>query len=292
MTGFGNATKQSDAAYVVVELKAVNNRYLKVSMRLPDFLGRFESDIEKLLREKIGRGSVQLAIRVRLNAQVTGYSIDQSVLRQYVEQVSAAANELDAHIGAVPQLADLLPLPGVIAEAEVTADLMEVVWPTVESALREALEHFHEFRRTEGESMKDDLTLQCATIRQKVDEVAEHAPEVVSDYRAKLLDRLQRALAESDVQIHENDLIREVALFADKCDINEEITRLRSHLKQFDGFLSGEKSMGRKLEFLGQEMFREINTIGSKANNVSIAHGVVEMKAAIERIREVLQNVE
>ena len=140
--------------------------------------------------------------------------------------------------------------------------------------------------------MLEDLSRQCQTIDEQVDRVSELAPGVVSEYRQKLLDRLRSAMEESGVSISESDVIREVAIYADRCDINEEITRLRSHLQQFRTFLEGDQSLGRKLEFLGQEMFREINTIGSKANNVEIAHHVVEMKAAIERIREVLQNVE
>ena len=140
--------------------------------------------------------------------------------------------------------------------------------------------------------MQDDLHRQSRVISNQLDEVSRLAPEVVSAYRTKLMQRLSKAVADSGVTIAESDVMREVAVFADRCDINEEITRLRSHLQQFDTFLNGNASLGRKLEFLGQEMFREINTIGSKANNVAIAHNVVEMKAAIERVREVLQNVE
>ncbi len=288
MTGFGNASQQNEAATVAVELKAVNNRYLKVSMRLPDFLGRFEPDIEKLIREDIARGAVQLSFRVRLLSQNSGYSINQDVLARYMEQVST----LPDFSGASAGIADLLPLPGVVTESEVSPDSVVSVWPLIKNTLKEALQHFHEFREREGESMRQDLKLQCQTIAAKVDDVAAHAPEVVAEYRDKLLERLKRAVSDSEVEVDQNDLLREVALFADKCDINEEITRLHSHLQQFHTFLDDEKSMGRKLEFLGQEMFREINTIGSKANNVKIAHSVVDMKAAIERIREVLQNVE
>lgn len=289
MTGFGNATSQSEAAYVAVELKAVNNRYLKVSMRLPDFLARFEADLEQLIREQVGRGTVNLSIRCRLNAQSSGYSIDASVLRRYAEQSAQFADDLGKP---APDLADFLSLPGVITEQEVTPDLLASVFPVIKSTVQEALDQFDEFRRKEGESMLSDLAGQCSAIETQVELVAEHTPEVVADYREKMLDRVRRTLADTDANVSENDLIREVAVFADKCDINEEITRLGSHIDQFRQFLDSEKSMGRKLEFLGQEMFREINTIGSKANNVTIAHSVVEMKGAIERIREILQNVE
>ncbi|MEO2012738.1 MAG: YicC/YloC family endoribonuclease [Fuerstiella sp.] len=292
MTGFGNALRQSDSAYVSIELKAVNNRYLKVSMRLPDVVARFESDIEKLVRQNIARGAIQLSFRVRLTSQSSGFSIDRSVLDSYLQQLAEVTNELSAEKVSPVALSDLLQLPGVVSESELSVESVESVWPTLEAALRETLEQFHDFRRTEGESMLQDLKLQCNSIEQQVDEVEKYAPVVVSEYREKLLERVRKAIQDTDVPLKDKDVIREVALFADRCDINEEITRLRSHIQQFHRFLDDKKSLGRKLEFLGQEMFREINTIGSKANNVTIAHSVVEMKAAIERIREVLQNVE
>ena len=292
MTGFGNAVRQSESAYVSIELKAVNNRYLKVSMRLPDVVARFESDIEKLVRENIARGAIQLSFRVRLTSQSSGYSIDRTVLDTYLQQVAAVTKELPAEKVSPAALSELLQLPGVVSESELSVETVESVWPTLESALRETLDHFQDFRRTEGESMLQDLKLQCDSIEHQVAEVEKHAPVVVSEYREKLLERVRKAIQDTEVPLADKDVIREVAMFADRCDINEEITRLRSHIQQFHRFLDDEKSMGRKLEFLGQEMFREINTIGSKANNVTIAHNVVEMKAAIERIREILQNVE
>jgi uncharacterized protein (TIGR00255 family) len=292
MTGFGNASRRTDSLSVSAEIKAVNNRYLKLSMRLPDSMTRFESAIEKLIRKGIARGAVQLSLRVKFLAGASGYSIDEDVLQSYLEQLNAVTHKNDISVGDPPALADLLQLPGVITEADVSAEAENEVWPVVQDTLSEALKHFHDFRQKEGRSMKDDLQLQCRTISDHVDTIAQFAPTVVSEYRQKLLDRVRKAVEDAAVQVEEKDIIRDVALFADRCDINEEITRLRSHLQQFDRFLEDEQSLGRKLEFLGQEMFREINTIGSKANNVTIAHDVVEMKAAIERIREVLQNVE
>jgi len=292
MTGFGNAVVQSEHAYASAELKAVNNRYLKLSMRLPDMVARFESDIEKLIRTVITRGSVQLSLRIRSNAETDGHTINSAVLNQYLVQLHELQLSLPLNDSSPPALTDLLQLPGVIVETELTPDAVESLWPIVKEVLTSALAHFDDFRRSEGDSMLQDLKLQCQTIETQVDVVQAHAPTVVAEYREKLLDRVRKAIAEADVAIEGKDVIREVATFADKCDINEEITRLRSHIEQFHRFLDSDTSMGRKLEFLGQEMFREINTIGSKANNVTIAHNVVEMKAAIERIREVLQNVE
>ena len=140
--------------------------------------------------------------------------------------------------------------------------------------------------------MLRDLRLNAGIISEQLMQVADLAPQVVASFRDRLLERVKELLATSDVSVDSSDLIREVSIFSERCDINEEITRLRSHLEQFETFLQGDSSQGRKLEFLSQEMFREVNTIGAKANNVAIAHSVVEMKSAVEKIREVLQNVE
>lgn len=294
MTGFGNASHSSEEASVSVELKAVNNRYLKVSMRLPEAVARFESDVEKLIREHIARGSVQLSFRIRTNSGSNGFAIDADVLKSYADQLTqfGESNPLISTGVRTPALTEFLQLPGVVAEAEVSTNAEETVWPLMKSALLETLQQFDAFRKQEGESMRVDLALQCSTIESQLAEVEQKAPDVVTGYREKLLERVRKAIGDTEIPIEDKDVIREVAIFADRCDINEEVTRLRSHIQQFETFLNGEKSLGRKLEFVSQEMFREINTIGSKANNVGIAHCVVEMKAAIERIREVLQNVE
>lgn len=288
MTGFGNSTAATDAISVSVELRAVNNRYLKLNLRLPDTVNRFEHRIEKLVRSRIARGAVQLSLRVRFPRGTTGYLINADVIQDYRRQLESLSDENNQ----LPGLTDLLMLPGAVAESDLLPETMDSFWPAIEQAVSASLDQFEQFRQTEGQQMQDDLHRQCQLISDQVDEISKLAPGVVSEYREKLLERITKAVGESGVTMTEADVIREVAVFADRCDINEEITRLKSHLKQFDTFLSGDESLGRKLEFLGQEMFREINTIGSKANNVAIAHNVVEMKAAIERIREVLQNVE
>jgi len=288
MTGFGNATVETDVMSVSVELRAVNNRYLKISTRLPDSLGRFESRIEKLIRNRIARGSVQLSLRVRFPDSVRGWVIDAGVLSAYRQQLDSLQESPSIGV----ETKDLLMLPGVVVESEPLPELVDSIWSVVEQAVADSLTQFDQFRKDEGRSMEDDLRRQCRVIIQLLDAVAEQAPQVVAEYRKKLLERVTRAIQEIGVSVEQKDVMRDVAIFADRCDINEEITRLRSHLDQFTRFLNSDQSMGRKLEFLGQEMFREINTIGSKANNVVIAHSVVDMKAAIERIREILQNVE
>lgn len=288
MTGFGNATFDADGVHVSSEIKSVNNRYLKLSVRMPDSVARFEADIEKLVRSRVARGSIQLTLRVRFHGGQSEYRIDPAVLKSYQQQLSEVSLKDSVHAN----LAHLLQLPGVVTETELPDDLVNSLWPMIETCLTEALDHFDDFRQREGESMRQDLERQCEVIETSVSRVAELAPRVVAEYRDKILDRVRRLISDATISVSENDVIREVALFSDRCDINEEITRLRSHTEQFLRLLNGTTSQGRKLEFIGQEMFREINTTGSKANNVEIALSVVEMKAAIERMREVLQNVE
>jgi uncharacterized protein (TIGR00255 family) len=288
MTGFGNSSLTKEGVHVSSEIKSVNNRYLKLSVRLPDSVARFEAEIEKLIRNRISRGAVQLSIRVRFLSGQSEYRIDSDLLRSFQRQLA----ELSDGTTSSASLGDLLSLPGVVSETELPDEFVNSLWPAVEVSLHEALDHFEDFRRREGESMRVDLQKQCEVIETELIQVATLAPQVVMEYRDKILDRVRRLIGDSSVTIGENDVIREVALFADRCDINEEITRLRSHTEQFRRLLNGDSSQGRKLEFIGQEMFREINTIGSKANHVTIALSVVEMKAAIERLREVLQNVE
>jgi uncharacterized protein (TIGR00255 family) len=288
MTGFGNASLHHGGVHVSSEIKSVNNRYLKLSVRMPDAVARFEAEIEKLVRSRVTRGSIQLSIRVRFLSGQSEYRIDNELLKSYRDQLQGFE---DGQGGSVP-VAQLLTLPGVVTQTDLPDELVNALWPAVEASLNESLDHFDDFRRREGESMRVDMDRQCHVIESSVQQVATLSPQVVTEYRDKILERVRRLIADAPITIGENDIIREVALFADRCDINEEITRLRSHTDQFRRLMNGDTSQGRKLEFIGQEMFREINTIGSKANHVTIALSVVEMKAAIERMREVLQNVE
>lgn len=290
MTGFGASKGQNERLNVAVEVRAVNNRYLKVSSRFPDAYASLEGEIERVVREHVARGTVTVAFDVRPVAGMSASKLNVDVLTAYWTQVKDLSRELT--VGLPADMAGLLLLPGVVSDSGRGELDAERDWPLLKESLEEALGKFKEFRVREGHSMREDLRLNGRVIASSLDEVAKTASEVVQQYRDKLLDRIREMLKGTNVVISESDLIREVSLYADRCDINEEITRLRCHLEQFEAFLSDKVSQGRKLDFLIQEMFREVNTIGSKANNVSLARHVVEMKSAVERIREVLQNVE
>jgi uncharacterized protein (TIGR00255 family) len=211
-------------------------------------------------------------------------------LTSYWSQLQASAKKLGAPAPA--EIGYLLSAPGVVADESRRSVDLQADGETIRRLLKEALAKLHVFRAEEGRSMERELADNAKTIAARLNEVTGLAPQVVTEYRAKLLERVRQLLKDSGVPAADSDLIREVSIFADRSDINEEITRLRSHLDQFQAFIREPASTGRKLDFLSQEMNREVNTIGSKANNVPIAHGVVEMKAAIEKMREILQNVE
>jgi uncharacterized protein (TIGR00255 family) len=193
---------------------------------------------------------------------------------------------------AAVSLESLLALPGVVDEDDAARRDAAGDWPLFSQAVEAAVQDMERMRAEEGRPMAVDMAANCREIGKALDRVEKRSPYVVDAYRARLEERVKRALAEFDITLNAGDLIREVSLFADRSDISEEIVRLRSHIDQFEKTLSAEESSGRKLDFLSQEMFRETNTIGSKANDVEIAHAVVEMKGGIERIREMVQNVE
>ncbi|MBN69803.1 MAG: YicC family protein [Gimesia sp.] len=290
MTGFGSSTAENDRLSVQAEIRTVNNRYLKISTRYPDFYAKLGSQIEKLLRSAITRGTVNLTLRIDHLNRKSVYLLDDQVVQQYWEQLKKLTEE--CHLPLPDSLDRLLTLPGAVIDNDSRTHTPESDWPLIEEAIKGALIELTEFRQKEGESAQADLQSSNKTIGEQLETVKQKAPQVVTSYRDRLHQRLTDLLKDQEVELDPDSLIREVSLFADRCDINEEISRLTCHLEQFDTILNSETSQGKKLEFLVQEMFREINTIGSKANDVEISHAVIEMKLAVEKIRENVQNVE
>lgn len=289
MTGFGEARQAAGVYQVAVEIKSVNNRYFKLNLKCPESLSRRENDIEKLLREHVSRGTLSVAIRIDKSGGGAVYRLNTLVLADYWRSIQGQAKELGAPI---PDLTSLCELPGVVEGSNWTAEETEAVWPSVEVTIKEAVTSLQRFRQKEGQALADDLAFNVKLIETEAAEIAKHATEVVRDYRDRLVERVTELLKGTDVTIDPASMTREVSLFADRCDINEELTRLKSHFRQFEKFVGEQTSQGRKIEFLLQEMFREVNTLGAKANSIEISHRVVEMKAALEKMREVIQNLE
>ena len=284
MTGQGSATLTADGITVTVEIRAVNNRHLKINLRCPDSLIALESVIEKSIRSVVGRGTVNVNIKVEKHSRAGDFSIDLDLLTSYRQQLQT---ETTADVSTDT----LLSLPGVVTSKS-GADNSDASRSLILRVVEEALFQFNQMRVTEGEALSSDLDLQIERLTALIVEIRQHAPLVIQRYSARLTEKLNQLLQQHNVTLSDSDLAREIGIFADRCDITEEVVRLDSHLKQFRDVMESQISQGRKLDFITQELFREINTIGSKANDASIANCVVESKTVVERIREQVQNCE
>lgn len=290
MTGHGEARREEAGRTIAVEVRTVNNKYLKLTVRAGDRYASLEPLIEAVVRQQIRRGSIQVTVWVDRAPSPDDFRLNEVVLASYRGQLERIEEHL--RLTEPIRLESLLGLPGVVDERVRNQSDVESEWPSIEGTLVQAMENLQQMRRREGGAMAADLTANRQEIAAQLERIAGRAPGVVDAYRARMLERVGSWLKEFNLQVAGGDLVREVGLFAERCDISEEIVRLRSHLGQFDAILASPESNGRKLEFLTQEMFRETNTIGSKANDAEIALHVIEIKAAIERMREMIQNVE
>jgi uncharacterized protein (TIGR00255 family) len=289
MTGHGEAHQHADGLSIAVEIRTVNNRYFKLNLRVTDGYLALEPHVELLVRQQIRRGTVQMSVQIGREHTADDFRINTAVLTGYVQQLE---NAFGVALGYGTNVTPLLALPGVVEEPATSLDVVETQWPMVEGVVNEALGRLAKMRIDEGRSMAADLAANARSIAAELARVEARAPQVVAAYRTRLTEKLNKLLAEVGGRIEAADVVREVGVFAEKGDISEEIVRLKSHLEQLEAVLAHSESQGRKLDFLVQEMFRETNTIGSKANDAEIARHVIEMKTAIERMREMIQNVE
>jgi uncharacterized protein (TIGR00255 family) len=289
MTGFGSAAADDHGIACTVEIRSVNNRFFKAVIKLPDKLANLEPEIDRTLRETIGRGSLVLAVSVKDQLSTASISINAAVLKTYVDQIESLAQHLNrpTHV----DLAGLLALPGVV-EAGEEADYLATHQALVMGLAKGALGHLNEMRKREGAALWADLQKHLEVIRTSLEKIATMAPQVVRAYHEKLKTRVNQMVSEAKLSLSDQDLLKEVALFADRADISEEISRLGGHLEQFVNVCEREDQAGRKLDFISQEMLREANTIASKANDAAIARLTVDIKSAIDRIKEQVQNVE
>jgi uncharacterized protein (TIGR00255 family) len=290
MTGFGEARSQTDGLAVAVEVRTINSRHFKLSFRASEGYAALEPEIEAVTRETIRRGTVQLNLRVDRQASVDDYRINTAVVENYrrqLEQYTGRSEWNDPN-----DMRMLLSLPGAVDETSIGNHDPHGDWPRIEPVVIAALSATAKMRAEEGVALAADLAHNGRQILELLDAITKRSPEVTQSYQSRLKQRVEQALSELNVTVEPADLLREVSLFADRSDVSEEIVRLRSHLQQYEAALMLPESSGRKLEFIAQEMGREINTIGSKANDAEISRLVVEIKTALERIREQIQNVE
>ncbi|MFH1266045.1 MAG: YicC/YloC family endoribonuclease [Planctomycetota bacterium] len=290
MTGYGEAQQQRSGLAVSVEVRTINSRYLKLSVRTSDGYGSIESLVESIVRKRVRRGTIQVNVRIDRARAPEDYRINVDVLDSYHQQLQAIESRWNP--SQPISLESLLLLPGVVSEDSAGSVDAGEDWPVIRETVEAAIHSLDQMRTEEGRAMAADLKANCRAMAASLDEVQRRAPLVVEAYRARLEERLKKTLAELDMTLEPADVLKEVGLFADRSDISEEIVRLRSHLDQFLATIESPENSGRKLEFLTQEMVREANTIGSKASDVEISRHVIEIKAALERIREMIQNVE
>ena len=290
MTGQGEAVVQAGDLAVRAELRSTNNRYFKLSLKLSEGYATLEPRLERLIRQQVRRGSVHLSLKIDIPEKRTNLQINETTLTSIHRQLTALPG------AETLELRDLLPallsLPGVVESHGNEAADVEQHWSTIETAVHQAVGKMCEMRSTEGQAMAADLTDNLNRITSLVNEVQARAPEVTTAYQQRLLDRLNKLLTEHVLTVEPADVVREVGLFVDRSDISEETVRLSSHLELFSVELESPEAQGRKLDFLTQEMFREANTIGSKANDSHISALVIDIKTYIERMREMIQNVE
>jgi len=290
MTGFGEAHVETDGLRVSVEVRAVNHRFLKTAVRVTEGYTAFVPLVEGVLRQRMRRGTVHAQVRIALTQLVHRFRIDERMLECYWRQLEDLRNRWQ--LAEPVPLATLLSLPGVVV-AETQPELSESdCWPVVEKALRQALDEMDRMRAEEGRAMLVSAKSICDQALRIVEQVQARMPAMLEAYRLRLHERLTALLAERQMMLEPGDLLREVALLAERSDIEEEVTRLRSHFDQFVRLLDSEQCTGRRLEFLTQEMHREVNTIGAKVSDLAVAQMVVDLKTCVERLREMVQNIE
>lgn len=292
MTGFGAASGEADGSRYAVEIRAVNGKFYKSSVRLPDELLPLEPEVDQVVSRRLGRGSVTISVRFTPAPGAVAAAVNRAVVGAYLEQVVAAVPEsLKERVRIDP--ATLLSLPGALAP-ESGDHLLASARATLGTLVEEACDRLLEMRRREGEALAVQLREIVAEIRDRLERVARRAPEVVVGYRERLRSRIDALLSEVGTTLRDEDLIREVAIYAERSDIAEEVIRLRGHLDQFEQALVPQdgRPAGRVLDFLAQEMLREANTIASKSGDSEISREIVEIKGLIDRTKEQAQNVE
>ncbi|MBE5785451.1 MAG: YicC family protein [Clostridiales bacterium] len=288
MTGFGRASAASDGREITVELKSVNHRYLDLSFRMPRHIGFVEDVLRQLFSEQLSRGHVDIYLNYRnTRSDARTVVIDESLMGAYLDAARKAAAQYGLRDDIT--LATAMRFPDVTDVIEAEEDREAVIALAKEAALR-AVTALRHTRREEGERLCNDLLGRVTTVENIAAKIRLREPFVVEEYRTRLNERIENALGA--VEVDRARLATEVALFADKASINEELVRLASHVEQMRTVLGAEEAVGRRLDFIVQEMNREFNTIGSKANDTEITNHVIAGKGEIEKIREQVQNIE
>ncbi len=288
MTGYGREEQQIDGMHIIVELKSVNHRYFEYNSRLPYGYGFLDDRLKKFLQGRVSRGKVDASVWIQtVDAHGTEVTVNYDLAESYVTALHALAERVgvrdDVSVNTLARYPDILTVTKAAADEE-------AIWVAVETVAAVAVDKFTAMREREGEKLREDILSRADTILAAVEKIEARSPETVRLHMEKVETRMRELL--DGAAVDEQRLLTEAALFADKVAVAEETVRLRSHIDQLRQMLSGDEAVGRKLDFLVQEMNREINTTGSKAQDAEMARIVVDVKAEIEKIREQIQNIE
>ena len=290
MTGFGRCETQIDGREITVEIKSVNHRYFEFSCRSPRGYSFVDDKLKSFINERVARGKIDVFVSIGARDDTPSeVTVNHSLVSGYLNAMKEIADtygvENDATVVSLSRFPDVFTVHKAPEDEEkIIADVIAVT--------DEALKSFIAMREVEGEKMNADILSRADRILSIVGEIEERSPQTVKDYETRLLDRIRQTLEGFNVEIDEQRVLTEVAVFADKVAVAEETVRLRSHFEQLNRFMSMDQPVGRKIDFIIQEMNREANTIGSKVQDAEIAHKVVEIKGEIEKIREQIQNIE
>ena len=290
MTGYGEAEGEIKGVSYAVEIKAVNNRYLKTNVKLPDAVAFLEEDVEKLLRKNLSRGTVNYVLRVKDASANALFDMDETALKAVMKRLNAVRSS--AGINGTIDISSLLSLPGIIRPTVPDEEMAEQIKEIVLDITQRAIDKLKQMRAAEGNFLEAELESHCQAIRENLEKIRARSAVVMQGYARRLKKRVDELLAEAKLKLDEETLAREAAVLADRSDISEEIARLDSHLERFAESCQSNDQAGRKLDFISQEMLREANTIASKASDAEIIRYVVNIKCQVDRIKEQVQNVE
>ncbi len=292
MTGFGEASAHIDGVHYLVEVRSLNNKYFKAVIRLPDALQALEAELEADLRRRISRGSITMTASCTSSGASGVATVNHEALERYIEQIRRTPMIADGTVRL--EASGLLSLPGVLQAPADEEDRLGRARRAMVPLMHKACDGLIGMRDREGKLLADELLVHRAQIAERLSRISGRAPSVVNEYENRLRSRIEMMIKGTDVVVNPADLIREIAVYAEKSDIAEEISRLTGHIEQFEQLMhqSDGSPLGRTLEFLSQEMLREANTIASKSPDAEISRLTVEVKGAIDRIKEQVQNVE
>ena len=288
MTGFGRSKIEENSREYIVEIKSVNHKYSDISIKMPRTLSSYEEKIKKIISEKVSRGKIDVFITYNnYSEEGKNIIINKELAKNYVAQLTELAEET----GIVNRISptEVMKLPDVM-QLKIEDDESEVIWQELEKCVMQAVNNFTQMREVEGEKIKQDLHARIDKVEASVETIFGNSTGLIEDYVVKLRERIKEIL---DVPaVDETRLAQEIVIYADKCSIEEELTRLRSHVSQFRNLLETKEPIGKKLDFLVQEMNRETNTIASKSVKLEITNLAIDVKTILEDIREQIQNIE